>query len=112
MEPKKLTIKDLEAVIGQLIKGGDDSRGTFLFKGFRLQISKYQASGAERTSRLYHKRREDGMCIRCGEKVGKKNPKTGKLYRLCDMHRNSIDKKTQAAARKTAKSSKPKSKKR
>jgi hypothetical protein len=112
MEPKKLTIKDLEAVVGELIKGGDDSRGTFLFKGFSLQISKYQASGAERTSRLYHKRRQDGLCIRCGEKVGKKNPKTGKLYRLCDQHRNAIDKKNEAASRKAARSPKPKTRKR
>ncbi|MBN2444282.1 MAG: hypothetical protein JXJ04_23170, partial [Spirochaetales bacterium] len=31
--------------------------------------------------------------IRCGTKVKNKNPRTGKLYRLCDHHRNTIDRK-------------------
>ncbi|MBN1410692.1 MAG: hypothetical protein JW969_07590 [Spirochaetales bacterium] len=110
MEPKKVTVKDLDSIIGELIKGGDDSRGTYLYRGFRLQISKYKATGAERTSRLYHKRRDEGLCIRCGKKVGKKNPKTGKLYRLCDYHRNAIDKKTASTSRKAKKKSASKSK--
>jgi hypothetical protein len=93
MEPTKITSTKLQKIIDELLKGSEDARGTFLYKGFRLQISKYKASGAERTSRLYHKRRDQGLCIRCGTKVKNKNPRTGKLYRLCDYHRNLIDRK-------------------
>ena len=116
MEPKKIAMQALETVISELIKGSEEARGTYLYKGFRLQISKYKASGAERTSRLYHKRRKLGLCIRCGVKVGKNNSRTGKLYRLCDYHRNLIDrkeggkstakKKTSTSKRKTVKKSK------
>jgi hypothetical protein len=94
MEPIKATPQVLQKVIDNLIKGSEDTRGSYLYKGFRLQISTYKASGAERTSRLYHKRRDQGLCIRCGKKVGGKNPKTGKLYRLCDEHRSMIDTKS------------------
>jgi len=93
MEPTKITAKKLQGIIDELVNGSEDARGTFLYKGFRLQISKYKASGAERTSRLYHKRRQLGLCIRCGTKVKNKNPRTNKLYRLCDHHRNIIDRK-------------------
>ncbi|MBN2534728.1 MAG: hypothetical protein JXB88_17720 [Spirochaetales bacterium] len=120
MEPTKITAAKLQGVIDELLKGSEDARGTFLYKDFRLQISKYKASGAERTSRLYHKRRELGLCIRCGTKVKNKNPRTGKLYRLCDHHRNLIDrkegstqnetvKKTTGTGKKTAGKSKAKS---
>lgn len=79
--------------MSELMNGSEEARGTFLYKGFRLQISKYKASGAERTSRLYHKRRKLGLCIRCGAKVTDKNPRSGKLYRLCEYHRDIIDRK-------------------
>ena len=103
MEPTKITAPKLQKIIDELVKGSEDARGTFLYKGFRLQISKYKASGAERTSRLYHKRRQLGLCIRCGTKVKNKNPRTGKLYRLCDYHRNIIDRKEGSTAKKTTK---------
>lgn len=96
MEPTKVTQQSLQKIVDSLIKGTEDTRGSYLYKGFRLQISTYKASGAERTSRLYHKRRTGGMCIRCGKKVASKNPKTGKLYRLCDQHRSMIDTKGKA----------------
>ena len=94
MEPKEISPKNLQKVWEDLKKGSDEARGNYLFKDFRIQVSKYKASGAERTSRLYHKRREDGLCIRCGAQVETKNPRTGKLYRLCDLHRTMIDKRT------------------
>lgn len=104
MEPTKITATKLQGIIDELLKGSEDARGTFLYKGFRLQISKYKASGAERTSRLYHKRRQLGLCIRCGIKVRNKNPRTSKLYRLCDYHRNLIDRKEgSTTAKKTTK---------
>jgi hypothetical protein len=110
MEPIKATPQVLQKIIDDLIKGTHDSRGSYLYKGFRLQISSYKASGAERTSRLYHRRRDLGLCIRCGKKVGDRNPRTGKLYRLCSEHRSMIDTKsatrgTRVAGRKRTRTS-------
>lgn len=93
MEPKKVTPQKLRGIFEEVLKANNDSRGTYLFKDFRIQISKFRASGAERTKYLYHTRRKNGLCIRCGEKVKDKNPKTGKLYRLCEKHRDIIDRK-------------------
>ncbi len=94
MEPKKVTIKTLEKILGYLKNNSDQAIGNYLFKGFRIQISKYKSSGTERYMRLYKKRREQGLCIRCGKKVTRKNPNTNKLYRLCDYHREITDKKS------------------
>ena len=44
MEPIKITPKKLEALVEELIKGTDNARGTFLYKGFRIQISKYRGT--------------------------------------------------------------------
>jgi len=112
MEPTKITPQTLQKIVDNLVNGSEDARGSYLYKGFRLQISSYKASGAERTSRLYHKRRELGLCIRCGKKVGGKNPKSGKLYRLCDDHRNIIDSRTSGSNKQSAKGSNSISKKR
>lgn len=91
MDPRKITIKKLGEVMGELEKGSEDSIGIYLYKGLRVQISKYRASGAERFARLYHRRRKQGLCVICNKKVTYKNPHTGKLYRLCDEHRAKID---------------------
>jgi hypothetical protein len=93
MVPKKVTIKSLESIFETLKKGSEESIGIYLYKGLRVQISKYQASGAERFARLYHRRRKNGECVVCGKKVTQKNARTGKLYRLCVEHREKIDKK-------------------
>jgi hypothetical protein len=93
MEPKKITIKDLGAVYRELQKGTESAIGNYLYKGLRIQVSKYKSSGTERYMRLYNKRRDDGLCIRCGVKVTKKNPHTGKLYRLCEFHRDVTDRR-------------------
>jgi hypothetical protein len=93
MEPKKVTITKLRSVVDELSKGSESSIGTYLYKGLRVQISKYRASGSERFARLYHRRRSQGLCVVCGEKVTQKNPRTGKLYRLCATHRAKIDRK-------------------
>ncbi len=93
MEPKKITIKDLGTVYRELQKGTEKSIGNYLYKGLRIQVSKYKSSGTERYMRLYNKRRDDGLCIRCGVKVTKKNPHTGKLYRLCEFHRDITDRR-------------------
>jgi hypothetical protein len=93
MEPQKVTVKKLQRVIDELKEASEESIGTYLYKGLRVQISKYRASGSERFARLYHRRRKLGLCVVCGKKVTSKNRRTGKLYRLCDEHREKIDKK-------------------
>jgi len=93
MEPKKVTSNKLQSIIDELKAGSEEAIGTYLYKGIRVQISKYRASGSERFARLYHNRRKQGLCVVCGHKVTSKNPRTGKLYRLCDEHREKIDKK-------------------
>ena len=91
MEPKKITVKSLEKIFNLLKTADEESIGTYLYKGLRIQISKYKATGSERFSRLYHRRRNQGLCVVCGKKVTNKNPRTKKLYRLCDEHREKID---------------------
>ncbi|MCP4136249.1 MAG: hypothetical protein GY754_35090 [bacterium] len=93
MEPKKITLKNLDKIIDSLKDASEEAIGNYLYKGFRVQVSKYKSSGTERYMRLYRKRRENGLCVRCGKKVTKKNPNTGKLYRLCDYHREITDRK-------------------
>ena len=93
MEPKKVTINKLEEILDELKEASEAAIGTYIYKGLRIQISQYQASGAERFARLYHKRRTLGLCVVCSAKVTAKNPRTGKLYRLCALHRKKIDKK-------------------
>ncbi len=93
MEPKKVTYKKLEKAMEDLKEGSEDAIGNYLFKGYRIQISKYKSSGTERYMRLYRTRREQGLCVRCGKKVTEKNPRTKKLYRLCEYHRETTDRK-------------------
>ncbi len=91
MEPKKVTPKKLEKVFEELKKGSNEAIGNYLYKGYRIQVSRYKLTTSERVSQLYHRRRQQGCCIVCGEKVKQKNPRTGKLYRLCNYHREKID---------------------
>ncbi|EMO63483.1 LIC10235 family protein [Leptospira borgpetersenii] len=93
MKPKKISKDDLESLITGVQSQSIEAVGNYLYKGFRIQISKYNLSGAERVQLLYQKRRNNGLCIVCGTKVSKKNPSSGKLYRLCERHRKSIDQK-------------------
>jgi hypothetical protein len=91
MEPRKITPDVLKGVFADLKQGREQAIGTWLFKGYRLQVSRYRSSGTERSALLYRKRRDGGLCVRCGAKVSRKNPSTGALYRLCDTHRKEID---------------------
>jgi hypothetical protein len=93
MEPKKISSDQLTQTFKKIQKGSEYAIGNYLYKGFRVQVSKYHSSGTERYMRLYKKRRELGLCIRCGNKVKKTNPHTGRLYRLCEYHREITDKK-------------------
>jgi len=92
MKPKSIKSDELTKIFSSLKKGEESSIGSYLIKGIRLQISKYNLSDAERVQLLYKRRRAQGLCIVCGTKVTKKNAATGKLYRLCETHRNKIDK--------------------
>jgi len=90
-KPQNVKSEDIKKIFDKLKLESDDAVGNFLFKGYRIQISKYKQTGAERVQFLYKKRRAQGLCIVCGKKVTKKNPVTGKLYRLCESHRKEID---------------------
>ncbi|WP_411824469.1 LIC10235 family protein [Leptospira sp. 'Mane'] len=94
MKPKSIKPDELSKIFSDLKKGEESSIGSYLIKGVRLQISKFNLSGAERVQLLYKRRRTQGLCIVCGKKVTKKNASTGQLYRLCEDHRNKIDKGT------------------
>jgi hypothetical protein len=100
MEPNKIGPAQVDKLADELKKDPQSVIGNYLIKGFRIQISKYQASGAERVQLLYKRRRAQGLCIVCGTKVTRKNPATGKLYRLCDTHRAQIDQKNKERAKK------------
>ncbi|WCL48697.1 LIC10235 family protein [Leptospira sp. GIMC2001] len=106
MEPIKVNPASLDKIASDLKKDPETAIGNYLYKGFRIQISKYKASGAERVQQLYKRRRENGMCIVCGTKVSRKNPATGKLYRLCDYHRSLIDQKNKEKSAKAKKAKK------
>jgi hypothetical protein len=93
MEPTKISIKELAGILKKLQHGSEESIGNYLYKNMHIQVSKYKSSGTERYMRLYQTRRSKGLCIRCGNHVTKKNPKTGRLYRLCEYHRKLTDKR-------------------
>ena len=93
MDPIKISNKDLDSLYNKLHAGDDGAIGNYLYKGLRIQISMYRSSGTDRYMRLYKKRRENGLCIRCGKKVTKHNHSTGALYRLCEYHRETTDKR-------------------
>ena len=92
MEPKKISSESLSQTLKRIQNGSEDAIGNYLYRGLRIQVSKYHSSGTERYMRLYKKRREQGLCIRCGSKVKKINPHTERLYRLCEYHRQITDK--------------------
>ncbi len=104
MEAKKVDHKRLMQVVGQMKKDPETSMGIYVVGGWRVQISRYKQTSAERVRALYSRRRANGLCIACGKKVTKTNPANGRLYRLCEDHRKDIDfKKTAKPAGKRRK---------
>ena len=91
MNPKKITIDALKAVFAELKAGKETAIGAYLYKSYHIQVSLYRSSGTERSAQLYKRRRQQGLCVRCGAKVTKKNPATKTLYRLCERHMKEID---------------------
>lgn len=84
---KQISRIRLLRILGDLGRGSEKVIGSYLFNGFHIQISKYKQDTNERVKDLYKRRRDKGLCIRCGKKVNKKNPRTNKPYRLCSEHR-------------------------
>ena len=91
MDPKKVNAGALKDIVEKMADNPENALGVYLFKGYRIHISKYMMTGSQRYAQLYKRRRNNGLCVYCGKKVASKNPSTGKLYRLCEEHRNSID---------------------
>jgi len=87
VKPTKIVPADLSKLLDKLKKNPDEVRGSYLLNGYRIQITKYNISNAERIKLFFQSRRNQGLCKRCGKKVTKTNPRTGKLYRLCETHR-------------------------
>jgi len=93
MTPKHITLQALRKILQGLQADDESSIGSYLYHGFHIQVSRYHLPTSERVSLLYRRRREQGLCVVCGNKVMQKNPRTGSLYRLCQKHRRKLDKK-------------------
>ncbi|MCE9599248.1 MAG: hypothetical protein K8S54_14895 [Spirochaetia bacterium] len=91
MDIKKVDHRKLVQVVQQLKSEPERTLGVYVLDGWRVQISRYKQTSAQRVRALYNRRREMGLCILCGKKVSKMNPANGKLYRLCETHRKEID---------------------
>lgn len=89
--PSRLTDTGMRRLLADLRAGREGAIGTWLYRGLRVQVSRYGASGTERSARLYRARRAKGLCVRCGARVSRQNPATGRPYRLCEEHRRAID---------------------
>jgi hypothetical protein len=91
MALEKISADGLKRVFADLRAGSEKAVGAWFYKGLRVQVSRYHSSGAERSARLYERRKREGLCVRCGAKVAKRNPRSGALYRLCETHRKTLD---------------------
>jgi hypothetical protein len=91
MQPRQVRVAKLLQLVHQVSRGSESAVGSYLVKDFHIQISRYKLPTSQRVSMLYHRRRNQGLCTQCGKKVTRKNPRTKKLYRLCDYHRRKID---------------------
>ncbi len=58
MKPKKISNDDLESLITGVKSQSIEVVGNYLYKGFRIQVSKYNLSGAERVQLLYQKKKK------------------------------------------------------
>lgn len=85
-KPKKLNPSELNALEKSILNKSDDSIGNYLVNGFRIQVSKYNQSSADRIRAFAKRRRDQGLCVACGVKVKRVNERTGKTYKYCDKH--------------------------
>lgn len=96
MEKKRSTIREIKNVRTLIKVLKSDDIGWFGYQGKTIFIGYRKgkdALGRTRKQRLYKRRRSLGLCVACGKKITKTNPQTGKLFRLCDYHRERIDRK-------------------
>ena len=90
---KVCEIKDIRTLVKAIKSeevGWFGYRSKKIFIGYKKGIDE---KGQTRKQRLYRQRRNNGLCVACGKKITKINPQTGKLFRLCDYHREKIDRK-------------------
>lgn len=87
IKPEKIDATKLVKIFKNLKENPDTATGNYLFNEYRLQITKFNLSNADRIKLFFQNRRNQGLCKRCGKKVTKINSRTGKLYRLCEVHR-------------------------
>ncbi len=88
-DSKKINAGTLDAIIEKIKKGDESTFGKYIYNNFKLIISrKTPLTNVERSRKFYSRRRESGLCIICGEKIKRINPRTKKLYRYCDAHRD------------------------
>ena len=93
MKKTKVKMEDLQKVLKKIAGNSIDACGTYILGEFKIDVRKTSPlSGSERVSLLYKRRKSQGLCVVCGEKVKAKNSKTGVMYRLCETHRKKIDK--------------------
>ena len=90
MELKSLNAKSLQALFEKIEQENEKAVGYYSYKDFKIKVVK-PMTGSERYAKLYNQRRDEGLCIYCGKPVKKTNKQTGKLYRLCEEHRDKID---------------------
>lgn len=90
-QPKKISIQEFHKINQNLQKESELCIGNYLLNGYRIQVSKYMQSGSDRVMFIFNKRRSLGLCVVCAKPVKRINKATGKLYRLCDTHRSTID---------------------
>lgn len=90
-KPKIATIKNIRT-LNNKIKVREV--GLYEYQDLLIQVGfrgGKDADGYNSKQRNYWKRRDMSLCVKCGKRVKKKNPQTGKAYRLCDHHRKKID---------------------
>jgi hypothetical protein len=106
MKKTKVKVEDLQKVLRKLAANSIDACGTYILGDFKIDVRKTSPlSGSERVSLLYQRRKSQGLCVVCGEKVKTRNSKTGVLYRLCETHRKKIDKnRLRSSVKKTSRS--------
>lgn len=86
-------IKNIRTLINDIKSG---KVGWYGYQGKTILVGYRKGrdeDGRDSKQRTYWDRRKKGLCVKCGKKVLKKNPQTGKLYRLCDHHRKELDQK-------------------
>jgi len=84
----KLNKRTIESLFKRIRNKDKKSIGLFTYNDLIIRVKKPRAENLrERSRRLYHKRRESGLCVQCGKKVRKMNKKSGKPYRSCKFHR-------------------------